>query len=165
MTHHAFIAGATGYTGQAVVRTLRAQGIATTAHVRPDSPRLAEHTETFEALGAEVLTVACDVASEEDTVAAVKTTLDRFGRIDSCFANAGFGHGANPLKLEMSDWRRLMATNLDGVFLSFRETARHMVERGGGGKSGPDGGGKGPPGAGGLGAKVFVWTPGDVAGR
>ena len=79
-------------------------------------------------------TVACDVAREDDTVAATKATVDRFGRIDSCFANAGFGHGADPLKLEMEDWRRLMSVNLDGVFLSFRETAKHMVERGGGGK-------------------------------
>lgn len=88
----------------------------------------------LEGLGAEVLTVACNVASEEDTAAAVASTLDRFGRIDSCFANAGFGHGADPLKLDMKDWRRIMETNLDGVFLSFRETAKHMVERGGGGK-------------------------------
>ena len=100
--------------------------------------RNAEKSKAAEAelrgLGADVLTVACDVASEDETIAAVKTTLDRFGRIDSCFANAGFGHGADPLKLELKDWRRLMAVNLDGVFLSFRETAKHMVERGGGGK-------------------------------
>lgn len=50
----AFVAGATGLTGRFVVETLRARGISTFAHVRPDSPRLFEWRKRFEALGAEV---------------------------------------------------------------------------------------------------------------
>ncbi|TNF37231.1 MAG: epimerase [Deltaproteobacteria bacterium] len=50
----AFVAGATGYTGQAVVRRLVADGVRVVAHVRPDSPRLGEWCERFIALGAEV---------------------------------------------------------------------------------------------------------------
>jgi nucleoside-diphosphate-sugar epimerase len=50
----AFVAGATGFTGREVVRVLRARGLRTVAHVRPDSPRLAEWRARFEALGAEV---------------------------------------------------------------------------------------------------------------
>jgi uncharacterized protein YbjT (DUF2867 family) len=54
----AFVAGATGLTGRYVVETLRARGIDTIAHVRPDSPRLAEWRTRFEKLGAEVDTTA-----------------------------------------------------------------------------------------------------------
>lgn len=50
----AFIAGATGYTGQALVRELRSRGIATVAHVRPDSPDLSRWRERFEPEGAVV---------------------------------------------------------------------------------------------------------------
>jgi uncharacterized protein YbjT (DUF2867 family) len=50
----AFVAGATGYTGREVVRALAARDVRTVAHVRPDSPRLAEWRERFAALGAEV---------------------------------------------------------------------------------------------------------------
>ena len=50
----AFVAGATGYTGREVVRALRARGIGTVAHVRPDSARLESWRATFVALGAEV---------------------------------------------------------------------------------------------------------------
>jgi nucleoside-diphosphate-sugar epimerase len=50
----AFVAGATGYTGRALVAELRARGIATVAHVRPDSPRLAAWREHFAAIGATV---------------------------------------------------------------------------------------------------------------
>jgi uncharacterized protein YbjT (DUF2867 family) len=50
----AFVAGATGYTGREVVRALRARGVRTIAHVRPDSSRLDEWRARFEAQGAEV---------------------------------------------------------------------------------------------------------------
>ncbi|MGH7468054.1 MAG: SDR family oxidoreductase [Longimicrobiales bacterium] len=54
MTGHAFVAGATGYTGRAVVRELVARGVPTVAHVRSDSPRLSEWRRRFAALGATV---------------------------------------------------------------------------------------------------------------
>ncbi|MBX7082073.1 MAG: NAD(P)H-binding protein [Nannocystaceae bacterium] len=54
----AFVAGATGYTGRATVTALRERGIETIAHVRPDSPRLAELRADFEAQGASVDTTA-----------------------------------------------------------------------------------------------------------
>lgn len=50
----AFVVGATGYTGQAVVARLRALGVETYAHIRPDSPRLTCRQAGFEALGAAV---------------------------------------------------------------------------------------------------------------
>jgi uncharacterized protein YbjT (DUF2867 family) len=49
----AFVAGATGYTGQEVVRELCGKGIRCVAHVRLDSPRLAEWQRRFRELGAE----------------------------------------------------------------------------------------------------------------
>lgn len=48
----AFIAGATGYTGSALVNELRGRSIHTIAHVRPDSTALAEWRQRFERLGA-----------------------------------------------------------------------------------------------------------------
>jgi nucleoside-diphosphate-sugar epimerase len=50
----ALVVGATGYTGREVVRELRARGIATVAHVRPDSRALAEIEPLFRTLGATV---------------------------------------------------------------------------------------------------------------
>lgn len=52
----AWIAGATGYTGRAVVACLRAQGAEVHAHVRPDSPQLDRWRTQFSALGAVVET-------------------------------------------------------------------------------------------------------------
>jgi NAD(P)-dependent dehydrogenase (short-subunit alcohol dehydrogenase family) len=56
------------------------------------------------------------------------------GRIDVCVANAGFGLLKNTLELSLDEWRQVTRVDLDGVFLTFREVAKHMVARGGGGK-------------------------------
>jgi uncharacterized protein YbjT (DUF2867 family) len=54
MTPVAFVAGASGYTGRAVVAELRRRNIATIAHIRPESSRLEAFREQFGALGARV---------------------------------------------------------------------------------------------------------------
>lgn len=72
-----------------------------------------------------------DEAAVRDTFAA---TVDRMGRVDSMFANAGTpGNGTPFWRLPLEEWRRVMTTNLDGVFLCLREAAAHMVDRGDGG--------------------------------
>ncbi len=53
-TAAAFVAGATGYTGRAVVAALRTRGVETVAHIRPGSVNGAEWRARFEALGATV---------------------------------------------------------------------------------------------------------------
>lgn len=63
----AFVFGATGYTGRALVAALRRRGEHTVAHVRPDSPDLAAWRERFAALGAE----ASSSAFDEDELAEV----------------------------------------------------------------------------------------------
>ena len=63
-------------------------------------------------------------------------TLDHLshGRVDVGIANAGFGRTTDALKLGLDEFHQLLATNLDGVFLVFRELGRHMSGREGGGK-------------------------------
>ena len=57
--------------------------------------------------------------------------LDKFGRVDGCFANAGIGGGGRKPFIERSEeeWRTMFATNLDGVFHAFQAAARHMTKR------------------------------------
>lgn len=59
----AFVVGATGYTGQAVVAALCARGVECHAHVRPDSSSLEAHRARFEALGAQVDTTPWEPAA------------------------------------------------------------------------------------------------------
>ncbi len=76
----------------------------------------------------------CDVSDEEQVIASFARSVEALGKVDSVFANAGIG-GRVPsiMELSLEDWRRVLAVNLDGAFLTLREGARHMVERGDGG--------------------------------
>ena len=85
-------------------------------------------------IGAEVQTVSCDVSSEDQVVEATDTTLKHFGQIDVGIANAGFGRVTDPLVASLAEFQEVLDTNLNGVFLTFRELGRHMKERGKGGK-------------------------------
>lgn len=71
-----------------------------------------------------------DVSSEEGVVAGFNATLAEFGRVDSCFANAGISNRWKSfLDIGGEDYRRLMSINLDGVVWTLREAARHMKTR------------------------------------
>jgi NAD(P)-dependent dehydrogenase (short-subunit alcohol dehydrogenase family) len=90
--------------------------------------------ERLAATGVRVHTEVCDVADEAAQVAAYARTIDALGKLDSVFANAGVSGGVpSVLDLTTEEWRRVMAVNLDGAFVTLREGARHMVARGEGG--------------------------------
>jgi NAD(P)-dependent dehydrogenase (short-subunit alcohol dehydrogenase family) len=90
--------------------------------------------EDLAKLGTRVQAFRCDVADEQSVIAQTAAVLERFGRIDSCFANAGYGFARSFLKTTLDEWNAVVSVNLTGVFLTLREVAKHMVERGGGGK-------------------------------
>lgn len=71
----AFVAGATGYTGQAVVGALVARGIRTVAHVRPDSPQLESWRKHFTKIGAKVDTCPWDETDLMGTFSRLKPLL------------------------------------------------------------------------------------------
>lgn len=94
--------------------------------------------EQLRAHGVKVYTRKVDVSDESQVVDGIGATVKELGRIDAVFANAGVGFGA-PSFIEMSTevYKKTLAVNLDGVFWTLRESARHMVERA---KSGDAGG-------------------------
>lgn len=86
--------------------------------------------EQLEAHGTKVSARIVDVSKEENIVAGVAATLQEFGRIDSCFANAGVSNRWKSfLDIGGDNYRRLMSINLDGVVWTLREACRHMKAR------------------------------------
>lgn len=131
--HVALVTGGNTGIGLGLARGLAKAGASLAIWGR-DEEKSARAVAELEGLGAKAVALRCDVAREEEIQAAVAGTLERLGRIDSCFANAGFGFAKPFLEMSTEDWERVMAVNLKGVFLTFREVLKHMVERGGGGK-------------------------------
>ncbi|MDG1368155.1 MAG: SDR family oxidoreductase [Acidimicrobiales bacterium] len=82
------------------------------------------------ALGVDAHVLKVDASDEAAIDSGFAESVDRAGgRIDSVFANAGVGgSGARFPDVTLEEWRRVMTTNLDGVFLLFRAAAHHMIE-------------------------------------
>jgi len=82
--------------------------------------------------GGEAIFLRHDVSDEASWDAALRRLLEAFGRLDVLVNNAGISF-AKPLEeTTLAQWRRLMAVNLDGVFLGTREGVRAMRKTGGG---------------------------------
>jgi len=76
--------------------------------------------------------VVCDVTDDASVDAAVAATLTRFGSLDAAVNSAGTGTAGPILKVETSEFQRVLDTNLTGAFRCLRAEARAMVEAGGG---------------------------------
>jgi NADP-dependent 3-hydroxy acid dehydrogenase YdfG len=76
------------------------------------------------------LAVRCDVRSWEDQQTLVRETLDRFGRLDAFFANAGFGAKRGFLEESVEYWKSMIDTNVLGAALSIRASLAHFKREG-----------------------------------
>lgn len=74
-----------------------------------------------------------DVTDEAGWAAVVAATEQRFARLDIVVANAGIGIMGPAIEMSLADWRRQMAINVDGVFLTVKYTIPLMRKSGDGG--------------------------------
>jgi NAD(P)-dependent dehydrogenase (short-subunit alcohol dehydrogenase family) len=80
--------------------------------------------------GVRVKAQIVDCSDEAQVVAGMQEAVAAMGRVDTVIANAGRGRGASSFAEMSTDvWNYNMALNLDGVFWTLREAAKHMVER------------------------------------
>jgi NADP-dependent 3-hydroxy acid dehydrogenase YdfG len=87
-------------------------------------------TELVEELGGEdrALAISCDVTEWDQQQAMVAATLERFGRLDVVFANAGFGAKRGFLNESPEHWRSMVLTNVYGAALTIRATIEALRE-------------------------------------
>jgi NAD(P)-dependent dehydrogenase (short-subunit alcohol dehydrogenase family) len=87
--------------------------------------------------GVRVLTQVVNVADEAAVAAGMAEAVAKMGRVDTVIANAGIGGGAKSFaEFPTETYRKVLSVNLDGVFFTFREACKHMVERAGQGDAG-----------------------------
>jgi len=84
--------------------------------------------------GIGVDSILADVSVRSEVQSMVNAIVRDHGRLDILVNNAGVEPKAPLLELSDDAWDRTLAVNLTGVFLCTQIAARHMVERGGGGR-------------------------------
>ena len=94
---------------------------------------LDETRKQIEALGGEAISIVADVSKSADTERMVKETVEKFGRLDCAFNNAGISGVMEPTADYPEDvWDEVMAINLKGVFNCLRAEIKAMQACGGG---------------------------------
>lgn len=123
----ALVTGAAGGLGQAFAQRLAQDG----AHVvLVDIKPCDETAKMVEAAGREAMPVVCDITSEEAVGYLAMEVDRRFGRCDILVNNAGI-YPIQPFdQITFADWRRVMALNLDAVFLLAKAFMPGMKRRG-----------------------------------
>ena len=84
----------------------------------------------MKAMGYEPLLVTGDVTKSADVKRMVGEVVEKFGRIDVLFSNAGILIEGTVEEVSEEDWDRTMAVNVKGVFLMAKEVVPHMLRQG-----------------------------------
>src|SRR5437870_7535903 len=125
-TKVAVVTGAGTGVGKAVALALMREGYAAVLAGRR-AEKLGETANEGKATGAKTLVVPTDVSDPASVKTAFAKTKETFGRLDVLFNNAGIGAPAVPLEeLPLETWRKVVDTNLTGMFLCTQEAIKLM---------------------------------------
>ena len=85
-------------------------------------------------IGDAAIAVEMDVTDQDSIDAAVATTVDAFGGIDVLINNAAVFTAAPIAEITRDDYQQLFEINVAGTLFTMQAVARHMIDRGTGGK-------------------------------
>ena len=128
----AFITGAASGIGAGTARRFAHEGAhVVLADVQAEEGQKLQHE--IEASGGQALYVDCDVSRPESVKAAITAAVERFGRLDIVFANAGINGVWTPIdELQPDEWDRTLDINLKGTYLTVHYAVPHLKRAGGG---------------------------------
>jgi NAD(P)-dependent dehydrogenase (short-subunit alcohol dehydrogenase family) len=122
----AVITGAGTGIGKAVALALMKEGYAAVLAGRRQD-KLEETASEGKSTGAKSLVVPTDVSEQASIKQLFARTKETFGRLDVLFNNAGIGAPAVPLEdLPFETWKKVIDTNLTGIFLCTQEAIKIM---------------------------------------
>ena len=129
----AIVTGASRGLGRAIAREYAAEGASVVICARSRSPAglagtLEETASDIRNGGGDVLAVPCDVTDEAQVNGLVQQALDRYGRIDVLFNNAGaMVMGETIMDIEPARWEQIMRVNTFGPYLCTRTVLPVMM--------------------------------------
>lgn len=127
----ALVTGAASGIGRATAERLAGAG-AKVALADVDERKVVEVADSIRSAGGHALALRLDVTSEADWNEAMRCLLHEWVRLDLCVNAAGIAFASPIPETPLADWKRVMSTNQDGVFLGTRQAMTVMKESGGG---------------------------------
>lgn len=125
----ALVTGGGSGIGRSFCRALGEAG-AKVAVADIDETTAAEAAAELESQGITAMPLRCDVTAESEVRAAVNRIESEWGRLTIAFNNAGIAMWQGSLDMTLDQWRRMMAINLEAVYLCAREEAKVMSRAG-----------------------------------
>ena len=130
-TKVAVVTGAAGGIGFAIAARLHAEGASVVIADLNTAAAEAAAAKLMAAGGGAAIGIACDVGSEEQVEAAVRTTVEQLGRIDVIVNNAGLMTFKTLAEFTGDDWLRVLRVDLLGAAFFTRQGFLHFGEKGG----------------------------------
>lgn len=128
----AIVTGASAGIGHATALAFSREG-ASVVVADIDAERGEKTAAEINGLGGAAIFVRTDVSRADDVAAMVDRAVERFGRLDYAFNNAGVeGAPAPTADCTIENWTRTISINLTGIFLCMREEIPKMLAAGGG---------------------------------
>ena len=131
----AIVTGASRGLGRAIAREYAREGASVVISARSQSPTglagtLEETVTDIRNSGGDVLAVNCDVTDEGQVNEMVRRAVERYGRIDVLFNNAGtMVLGESILEIDPARWDQLIRVNVGGPYLCTRAALPIMMEQ------------------------------------
>lgn len=126
----ALVTGGSRSIGAEIVKKLAAHG-ATVAFTYHASQKKAEElVKEIEFYGGQGLAIKADAGNPEMVIHAVAEVARKFNKIDILVNNAGISHLGSLEAVTIADFERLVVVNITGVFLTTRESLKHMGKGG-----------------------------------
>jgi NAD(P)-dependent dehydrogenase (short-subunit alcohol dehydrogenase family) len=128
----AFVTGAASGIGRATALAFAREG-ANVVVADIDQSGNQDTVGMIEGLGGKAVAVVCDVTRSEDVQTSLTTTVNRFGRLDYAFNNAGAEQRPKlTADITEEEWDRIITINLRSVFLCLKYEIPLMLQHGGG---------------------------------
>jgi NAD(P)-dependent dehydrogenase (short-subunit alcohol dehydrogenase family) len=127
----AIVTGGASGIGEATVRQFVKEGAKVV--IADFSDRGKNISEELNADGYDTLFVMVDVTKEEEIKQMINETVNKYGKLDIMYANAGIAEDAPAHELSYEKWKRTIDINLSGVFLSDKYSIEQFLKQGSGG--------------------------------
>ncbi len=128
----AIVTGGNGGIGLGIAMGLAQAGAKVAVLGRNTAKSEAAAAQIQSQTGSETLVVTADVARADDIERAADETLNRFGRADILFNNAGINIRRPPQEMTLAEWNEVMSANLTSAFLMSKAVYPAMKREGGG---------------------------------